>query len=68
MLVGPLMDIKDSGKVRNRRVAKSRLVLIPILIILVKWLIPRQLIQHQRVALIREQGLLGKKRINRRTN
>ena len=32
MLVGPLMGIKDTGKVRNRRVAKLRIFLIPILI------------------------------------
>ena len=34
MLVGPLMDVKDPGKIRNRRVAKSRIGLIPILFIL----------------------------------
>ena len=28
MLVGPLMGVKDHGKVRNRRVAKSRIVLL----------------------------------------
>ena len=28
MLVGPLMDVMDSGKVRNRLVAKSQIVLI----------------------------------------
>ena len=44
MLVGTLMGVKDPGKVRNRRVAKSRIVLIPILI-LVKKFVPRQLIQ-----------------------
>ena len=33
MLAGPLIDVKDPGKVRNRRVAKSWIVLIPILII-----------------------------------
>ena len=44
ILVGPLMSVKDPGNVRNRRVAKSRIVLrIPILI-LVKTFIPRQLV------------------------
>ena len=28
MLVGPLIGINDPGKVRNRRVAKSRIVLL----------------------------------------
>ena len=37
MLVGPLMGIKDPGKVRNRRVAKSRIVLL--ILILVKSLL-----------------------------
>ena len=41
MLVGPLMGVKDPGKVQNRRVAKSRIFL---LIILVKTFIPRQFI------------------------
>ena len=31
-----LMGMKDPGKVRNWQVAKSRIVLIPILIVLVK--------------------------------
>ena len=51
MLVGPLMGIKDPGKVRNQRVAKSRIVLIPFLIlnlIFVKKCIPRQLIHECR--------------------
>ena len=42
MLAGPLMVVKDSGKVRNRLVAKSRIVLFPIILIinLVKSLFP----------------------------
>ena len=37
MIVGPLMDVKDPGKVRNWQVAKSRIVLVVILnLILVK--------------------------------
>ena len=40
MLIGPLMGVKDPGKVRNSRVAKLRIVLIPILIH-VKKFIPR---------------------------
>ena len=34
-LVGLLMGVKDPGKVPNRRVPKSRIVLIPILLILI---------------------------------
>ena len=34
MLVGPLMGVKDPGKVQNWRVAKSLIVLIPILILI----------------------------------
>ena len=34
MPVGPLMDVKDPSKVRNRRVAKSIIVLIPLLILI----------------------------------
>ena len=47
MLVGPLMDVRDSGKVRNRRAAKSQTVLIPVLLILfilAKKFVPRRLI------------------------
>ena len=47
MLVRPLMDRKDPGKVQNRRVAKSRIffLLIILIIILVKTLFhARQLI------------------------
>ena len=47
MLDGPLIDVKDLGKVRNRRVAKLQIVLviiIIIIIILVKKFIPWQLI------------------------
>ena len=33
MLVWPLMVVKDPGKVRNQRVAKLRIVLVPILIL-----------------------------------
>ena len=36
-VVGPLMRVKDPDKVRNQRVAKSRIVLIPIILILVKY-------------------------------
>ena len=36
MLIGPLMDVKDHGKVRNWRVAKLCIVFIIILLILVK--------------------------------
>ena len=32
MVVGPLMGVKDPGKVGNRRVAKSRIVLILIIL------------------------------------
>ena len=35
MLVGPLMAVNDPGKVRNRRVAKSRIVLLLLLIIII---------------------------------
>ena len=39
-----LLDVRDTGKVRNQKVSKSRIVLIPILIlILLKMYIPRQL-------------------------
>ena len=38
MLVGPLMGVKDPGKVRNRRVTKSRIVLIIPIFIPVKGL------------------------------
>ena len=47
MLVGPLMGVKDPGKVQNRRVAESRIVLLILLlliILLVKTFISRQLI------------------------
>ena len=45
-IVGPLMAIKDPGKVWNRPVAKSRsvLLLVIIILILIKKFIPRQLI------------------------
>ena len=43
MLVGMLMGVKDPGKVRNRRVTKSRIVLL-IILLLVKTFIPRQFI------------------------
>ena len=39
MLVGPLMGVQDPRKIRNRRVAKSQIVFIPILILLVKKLV-----------------------------
>ena len=42
MLVGPLMDVKGPGKVWNQRVAKSRIVLI--ILILVRKFVWRQLI------------------------
>ena len=74
MLVGPLMVVKDPGKIRNRRVAKSRIFLIPIFIILilVKKFVPRQLVHgcrycsinntNELVVLTREHVLLGKKK------
>ena len=48
MLVGPLMDVKEFVKVRNRQVTKSRIVLIRIPLILVKKFVPRQLIRECR--------------------
>ena len=47
MLVEPLIDVKDSGKVRNWRVAKMRIVLIPLLI-LIRTFISLQLIHECR--------------------
>ena len=48
MLVGQLMGVKDPSKARNQRVAKSRIVLIsiviPLILIVVKKFGPRQLI------------------------
>ena len=40
MLAGPLIGVKDLGKVRNRRVAKSRIVLLILIVLLVKTFIP----------------------------
>ena len=49
MLVGPLMGVKDPGKVRDRRGATSRIVFLIILnLTLVKTFIPRQLIDECR--------------------
>ena len=31
-LTGPLMDVKNTGKVRHRRVAKSRIVLLIVIV------------------------------------
>ena len=33
ILTGPLMGVNDTGKVRNRRVAKSQIVLILLIVI-----------------------------------
>ena len=78
MLVGPLMAVNDPGKVRNRRVAKSRIVLLLIIIlILVKTFIPRQLIHGCRYCSINNTNELRllvstcfwvKKGIDGRTN
>ena len=79
MLVGPLMDVKDPGKVRNRRVAKSRIVFLPIILILilVKKFIPRKLIHGCRYCSINNTNELRllvssafwvKKGIDGRTN
>ena len=35
LLVGPIMGLKDLGKVRNRRVAKSQIVLLLLLLIII---------------------------------
>ena len=43
MLVRPLTGVKDAGKVRNRRVAKSQIALLLVLIV-AKMFVPRQLI------------------------
>ena len=45
------MDVKDTGKVRNRRVAKSRIVLLPLLILILLLILVRTFVSRQ---LIRE--------------
>ena len=42
MLVKPLMGVKDSGKVRNQRVAKSQIVLLLIIIFLLNLILLRK--------------------------
>ena len=37
-LAKPLMDVRNAGKVQNRKVAKSQIVLIPILILIKKFI------------------------------
>ena len=67
MVVELLMGVKDSSKVQNRWVAKSWIVLIPNLIILI--LVKSLFHDSSFIAPIRQHMLLGKKeRIDRRTN
>ena len=57
VLVGPLISVKDPSKVWNQQVAKSRIVCIPILI-LIKKFIPWQLIHGCRYCSINNNNEL----------
>ena len=47
-LIGAVMAVKDTDKIQNQKLAKSRIVLIILILILVKEFIPRQLSHDSR--------------------
>ena len=60
--------VEDPGKVQNQPVAKSQIVLIPIILILVKTFIPRQLIHGYRYCFINNTNELRQHLLSKRKN